>query len=120
MRIRHAVALENVSAEGAILDPRRIRHCVVVGGRLAELSGEVDPHTHLNLDFPEHRADACIVAERLEPGAAVLITLKGGPRKAALHPAHLRHLGRPDVDQRRIDWLSVHRARRASLRDRHD
>jgi len=112
MRIRHVVAQENVDQDGDIRDPRRARHCIVVAGRIADLSGEVDPMTHLNLDFPSHQLGPCVVAERLERGATVLRE-DGGFRFAEPLPLAATHLGAVDVDQRRIDWLAAHRARTA-------
>lgn len=110
MRIRHVVAQENVDTQGVIRDPRRARHCVVVAARIGDLSGEVDPVTHLNLDFPAHQLGLCIVAERVERGALVIRNSKGFVF-ARPSPDAMQALGRPDVDQRRMEWLAVHRAR---------
>lgn len=110
MQIRHVVSHDNVDASGTILDPRRARHCVVVGGRIFDLSGEIDPLTHLNLDFPDHQLGPCIVAERLERGATVAFD-SGGLRFALPAPTALSHLGSVDVDHRRVKWLAAHRSR---------
>lgn len=102
-----------MDAAWAILDPLRARHCVVVAGKIADLAGEVDPLTHLNLDFAEHRLGPCIVVERLERGAAILRGEdEDGFRFALPSPASMQHLGPVDLDQRRIEWLGVHRTRR--------
>jgi hypothetical protein len=115
MRIRHVVAQDNVDETGVIRDPRRVRHCVVVAGRIADLSGEVDPVTHLNRDFPAHQLGPCIVAERLEQGAAVL---HDDERLlfAKASPDELISLGPVDLDRRRIDWLAAHRAHQTGRR----
>ncbi len=112
MRIRHVVAQDNVDSSGIIRDPRRARHCVVVAGRIADLSGEVDPMTHLNLDFSSHQLGPCIVAERLERDARILRD-DDGFRFAEPSPFASTRLGRVDLDQRRADWLAAHRARAA-------
>ncbi|MEI8305521.1 MAG: hypothetical protein WCF99_00520 [Chloroflexales bacterium] len=62
---------DNVDAEGWLVDPLRVVHGIVVGGQIADMSGVIDPLTHLNLDFPGHRLGTCLVAERLERGAAL-------------------------------------------------
>lgn len=110
MRIRHVVAQGNVDPSGTIRDPRQARHCVVVAGRIADFSGEVDPLTHLNLDFPSHQLGPCIIAERLEREARILRD-DDGFQVAEPSPFASTHLGRVDVDQRRVDWLAAHRVR---------
>jgi hypothetical protein len=72
MRIRHLTAAENVDTEGYLRDPALVRHGLVVGGQVAALAGPVEPLTHLNLDFPEHGLDDCLVAEQLAVRAAAL------------------------------------------------
>lgn len=72
MRIRHLVGSDNLDAEGFVAEPLLVRHGLVVGGQVAALAGPIDPLTHLNLDFADHALDSCLVAERLEVGAAVL------------------------------------------------
>ncbi|MEI6778155.1 MAG: hypothetical protein WCK70_14755 [Chloroflexales bacterium] len=71
MRIRHITSADNLDAEGWLLDPLFVVHGIVVGGQIADMSGLIDPLTHLNLDFPSHCLGACLVAERLERGAAL-------------------------------------------------
>lgn len=113
MRIRHVVGRDNVGGAGTIVDPLRARHCVVVAGKIADLAGEVDPLTHVNLDFPEHRLGPCIVAERLERSAPVLRDDDRVGFRFAVPPADaMQHLGPVDLDERRIGWLAAHRARR--------
>ena len=72
MRIRHLVAADNVDEQGYIVDPLLVRHGIVLAGQIADLAGPIDPLTHLNLEFPDHQLDQCLVAERLERGAALL------------------------------------------------
>ena len=73
MRIRHVIAVADTDPmTGVVVAPERARHAVIVGGRLHDLSGPIDPATHLNLDEPAHLMTTCVVAERLTPGATVL------------------------------------------------
>jgi hypothetical protein len=103
MRLRHLVAAANVSPDGEIVDPARVRHGLIVGQRVSALAGEVDPATHLNLDFAEHRLEDAVVVEELVVGAAVLVDGDGfavaWPSRAALSS-----LGPVDVGARRLAW----------------
>ncbi len=64
MRIRHLVSADNVDGDGFVIEPLLVRHGLVVAGRVAELAGAIDPQTHLNLDFPDHGLDDCLIAEQ--------------------------------------------------------
>lgn len=112
MIVRHVVAAANVDAEGFVRDPLQARHGVVYAGTLADLSGEVDALTHLNLDFPAHSLGPCVVAQDLSPGAPVLRNADGMMVFASIRPASMTHLGSVDLDARRLAWLSVLRSRR--------
>lgn len=103
MRVRHLVSADNVDAEGFVIDPLLARHGVVAGGRIAAVSGPVDPPTHLNLDFPAHRLDDCLVAERLEVGAALLWERERF-RFARVRREAFARLGPVDVDALRANW----------------
>jgi hypothetical protein len=103
MRIRHLVAADNVDAQGYLIDPLLVRHGIVLAGQIGDLAGPIDPQTHLNRDFLEHRLDECLVAEQLERGAALL---RDGDRfrVALVRPGTYTSLGPVDVDRRRADW----------------
>jgi hypothetical protein len=103
MRIRHIVAIDNVDAHGFVIDPLLARHGIVLAGQIGDLAGQIDSQTHLNRDFPEHRLDECLVAERLERGA---VLLRDGDRfrMALVRPGAHTSLGPVDVDRRRADW----------------
>jgi hypothetical protein len=103
MRIRHLTSADNLDAEGWLVDPLRVAHGIVVGGRVADLAGPIDPQTHLNLDFPGHRLDACLVAERLERGAPLLWDGDGFAMTEARATAYTR-LGGVDESARRAAW----------------
>jgi len=103
MRIRHIVATDNVDAQGYVIDPLLARHGIVLGAQIADLAAPIDPQTHLNRDFAEHRLEECLVAERLERGAALL---RDGDRfrVALVRAGAYASLGPVDVDRRRADW----------------
>ena len=103
MRIRHLVAADNVDAQGYVIDPLLVRHGIVLAGQIGDLAGPIDPQTHLNRDFLEHRLEECLVAEQLERGAALL---RDGDwfRMALVRPSRYTSLGPVDVDRRRADW----------------
>jgi hypothetical protein len=103
MSIRHIVAIDKVDAQGYVIDPLLVRHGIVLAGQIADLAGPIDPQTHLNRDFAEHRLEECLVAERLDRGAALL---RDGDqfRVALVRPGACAALGPVDVDRRRADW----------------
>jgi hypothetical protein len=111
--VRHVVAAPNVDGDGYIVDPAAARHCVVRAGALLDLSGPVDPATHLNADFPDHELGDCIVAAGLERGSRVVRWADGRPALARPRPDYRTRRGPVDLDARRVAWLQVHQARRA-------
>lgn len=113
MLIRHVVAQANVDAHGLIVDPARARHAVIVGGQIVDLAGEVDPRTHLNQDFPDHRLDRCVVVAELRPGAPALFDADGF-RTARVRPEDIVARGPVDRDARRLAWLAALRQRRSA------
>jgi len=46
---------------------------VITASRIADLSGWIDPVTHLNLDFFSHLVSSVVVAEKLEKNAKIII-----------------------------------------------
>jgi hypothetical protein len=119
--IRHVIAQTDLDpVSGAVIAPERARHAVIVAGRLHDLSGPVDPATHLNLDEPGHLLTWCVVAERLDRGAAVC-RAGDGLRVAPVDPATYRRLGSVDHGGRRVAWLAaMHAQRAAGARAGHD
>lgn len=71
MPIYHITAYNNV-ADGKVVDAKRIKHGVVTARKIADLSGWIDPVTHLNLDFPDHIMRSVIVAEALEKESNIM------------------------------------------------
>lgn len=111
-QIRHIVGAENVDGEGYIIDPTDTVHGVLEHGKLKEMSGPVDPKTHLNRDFPDHDLGSCVIVDRLEPGSPVHVDDQGQLVFAAIRPSAVGQLGRIDIDARRLEWLQVHQERR--------
>ena len=104
--IRHCVEESNVDSDMSVIDPTKIRHVTVAGGRIALLSGLIDPASHLNLDLPDHRATICIIAERFAVGAEVKMDSDGlvfatVPRSLYGHYGHL------DYTQRLVDMIKA-------------
>ena len=77
MLIRHCVEESNVDQNLIIVDPTKIRHVVIVAGRIESLSGLIDRSSHLNLDYPDHKVTTCVVAEKFEKGSRVRIADSG-------------------------------------------
>ena len=77
MNIRHVVEASNVDDDGYVLDPSEMKHGVVRAGKIWSLSGFIDPRTHLNLDFVDHRVTGCIIASRFIKYAHVAIKQDG-------------------------------------------
>ncbi len=103
MRICHIIAIDNVDVQGYVIDLLLVRHGIVLADQIGDLAGPIDPQTHLNRDFLEHRLEECLVAERPERGAALL---RDGDRfrMALVRTGVYTSLGSVDVDRRRADW----------------
>jgi hypothetical protein len=89
-----------------VIDPTKIRHVTVAGGKIALISGLIDPASHLNLDFPDHRATICIIAETFEVGARVKMD-GDGLVFAAVPRSLYGHHGYLDYTQRLVDMIKV-------------
>ena len=112
MSIRHFVTADNVDDAGNIVDASKTCHGSIRAGLVEDVGGLIDPLTHLNLDFPDHRLAECVVVESFEPGSAVLRNNVGLFEMAWPQREAFAHLGRVDVDARRIEWLAIMRERR--------
>jgi hypothetical protein len=104
--IRHCVEESNVDADMSVIDPTKISHVTVAGGRIALISGLIDPASHLNLDFPDHRATICIIAERFEVGAKVKMD-SDGLVFATVPRSLYEHYGYLDYTQRLVDMITA-------------
>jgi hypothetical protein len=110
MRVRHLTAAENVAPDGSLIDPRAVRHGLLVGGRIAALAGLVDPDTHVNSDFGEHGLEQCVVADTLVVGAAAHFD-EAGLRLAWAADDQYRPLGPVDTGARLAAWRQVRAGR---------
>ena len=104
MNIRHVVEASNVDNKGYVLDPSEVKHGVVRAGKIWSLSGFIDPRTHLNLDFVDHRVTDCIIASRFIKYAPVKIKQDGFVFAHVKNESY-EHLGFVDIDARRIEWM---------------
>jgi hypothetical protein len=104
--IRHCVEESNVDSDMTVVDPTKIRHVTVAGGRIALISGLIDPASHLNLDFADHRVTICIIAERFEVGAKVKMD-SDGLVFATVPRSLYGHYGYLDYTQRLVDMITA-------------
>ncbi|HZB80076.1 MAG TPA: hypothetical protein VE264_02245 [Nitrososphaera sp.] len=104
--IRHCVEESNVDSDMTVIDPTKIRHVTIAGGRIALVSGLIDPASHLNLDFPDHRVTICVIAERFEVGAKVMMD-NDGLAFATVPRALYGHYGYLDYTQRLVDMIKA-------------
>jgi hypothetical protein len=104
--IRHCVEESNVDSDMTVIDPTKIRHVTIAGGRIALVSGLIDRASHLNLDFPDHRVTICVIAERFEVGAKVMMD-NDGLVFATVPRALYGHYGYLDYTQRLVDMIKA-------------
>ncbi len=106
MVIRHCTEAKNVNADLTVIDATNIRHVTINARRISSMSGKIDPKTHLNLDYPDHRVTDCVVAEKLELGAIVRLK-NGGLVFATVDPSSYSNLGPIDYTQRLFDMIDA-------------
>jgi hypothetical protein len=107
LSIRHCVEQSNIDENLIIKDPTKIRHAVIVGGRIKSMSGLIDPASHLNLDYPDHKVTACIIVEKLEVGAKVIFGDRGLAFAKVDTRAAFDHYGYVDYTQRLSDMIEA-------------
>jgi hypothetical protein len=89
--IRHITSIDNVNNQ-KVVDPFKIKHGVVTALKISDLSGWVDPPTHLNIDFPEHIIKVVNVAEELKVGSKMILD-SGRFMSAYVDYGSYRHFG---------------------------
>ena len=104
--IRHCVEESNVDSDMTVIDPTKIRHVTIAGGRIALVSGLIDPASHLNLDFPDHRVTICVIAETFEVGAKMMMDSDGLVFATVPRPLY-GHYGYLDYTQRLVDMIKA-------------
>jgi hypothetical protein len=68
------------------------------------MSGFIDPASHLNVDYPLHKATKCIIAEKFEIGAQVKIE-DNGLVFAVVSQSSYGNYGKVDYTQRLTDMI---------------
>jgi hypothetical protein len=84
---------------GEVIDPQKVKHGEITALKISNLSGWIDPQTHLNLDFPKHLMREAYIAENLELGSKVIIK-EERLMVALVSPQSYRHLGFVDESER--------------------
>jgi hypothetical protein len=106
MLIRHCVKKSNVDEQGRVLDASKIIHATIKSGKLESMSGLIDPASHLNLDYRDHKVTRCVIAEDFCIGANVLFS-EQGLLFATVDPASYGHYGPVDYTQRLADMIEA-------------
>jgi hypothetical protein len=121
MLIRHCVEESNVDENLIVIDPAKIRHGVIAAGKLQSMSGLIDPASHLNLDYPDHKITNCIIVEKFENGAKVRLGDRG-LIFALVDRSSFDHFGFVDYTQRLSDMIKrvkkIRRSRSTGKRTR--
>ena len=95
MQIRHCVEENNIDDNLIVKDPKKIRHVIVQGKKIKQMSGFIDPISHLNLDYSLHRITKCIIAKKFEIGSELLFN-SSGFIFAMVTKSHFAHYGSMD------------------------
>ena len=104
MIIRHCVEESNIDENYLVVDPTRIKHVIISGGKIHSMSGFIDPASHLNVDYSLHRVTKCVIAEKFEIGAQVKIE-DNGLVFALVGQSSYGNYGRVDYTQRLTDMI---------------
>ena len=107
MLIRHCVDQSNVDENFIVRDPTKIRHAVIVGGKIKSMSGPIDPASHLNLDYPDHKVIACVIVEKFEIGAKAIFGERGLAFANVDARSAFDHYGYVDYTQRLSDMVEA-------------
>jgi hypothetical protein len=108
--IRHCVEESNVE-DGQVLDPTKVRHVTINRGKVGSLSGFIDPASHLNLDYPDHKVTVCVIAEKFSLGAAIRFSDQG-LSFATVRRSSYAHYGLVDYTQRLSDMIASVKSRK--------
>lgn len=92
MQIRHCVEENNVDENLIIKNAQEIRHIIAEEGKIKQMSGFIDPTSHLNLDYNLHRVTKCIIAKKFEIGSELLFN-SSGFIFAMVTKSHFEHYG---------------------------
>ena len=106
MRIRHCVEESNVDENMKVIDPEKVRHVVIMAGKIESMSGLIDHTSHLNLDFPDHKVTECVIAEKFKVGSNVHMDVSG-LIFATIDRSAYGHYGPVDYTQRLTDMMNA-------------
>jgi hypothetical protein len=104
--IRHCVEASNVDENLFVIDPTQVRHVVILAGRIESMSGLIDPVSHLNLDYPDHKVTTCAIAEKFGLNAKLKFDDRGLVF-ARVDSSSLGHYGNVDYTQRLFDMVEA-------------
>ena len=96
----------NVDENMNVIDPIKVRHVTVAGGKIASMSGLIDPLSHLNLDFPDHRVTTCIITSSFEIGSSVSMD-EDGLIFANVQRNSFQNYGKLDYTQRLSEMIKA-------------
>ena len=99
MLIRHCVEESNVDENLMVIDSTKIRHVTMRSGAIESMSGLIDPASHLNLDFSDHKITTCVIAERFQIESKIKISNQG-LIFAMVSPTTYNHYGKVDYMKR--------------------
>ncbi len=89
--IRHFTLISNVK-NGKVIDPTKVKHAEITALKISNLSGWIDPQTHLNLDFSKHLLKIVHVSEKLDLGSRVILVNEKF-MTALVNPLAYKHFG---------------------------
>lgn len=89
-----------------VIDATKIRHVTVKAGKIESMSGLIDPASHLNLEYPDHRVTICVIAEKFSVGANVRMD-SDGLLFANVQRSSYGHYGQVDYTQRLVDLINA-------------
>jgi hypothetical protein len=117
-KIRHCVEESNIDENLFVTDASRIVHVTLKAGMIESMSAMIDPKSHLNLDFRDHKITTCVIAEKFELGSRIRI-VDEGLVFARVDPANYKHYGRVDYTQRLGEMIdAVKKLRKAKAKEK--
>jgi hypothetical protein len=104
MQIRHCVEENNVDENLIIKKPEEIRHIIAQEGKIKQMSGFIDPRSHLNLDYTLHRLTKCFISKKIEIGSELLFASYGFIF-AMVTKSHFEHYGYIDYTKNLTEMI---------------
>src|SRR5215475_10867058 len=105
-KIRHCVEEPNIDENFLVIDPTKVVHVTLKGGKIESMSAMIDPKSHLSLDFQDHKITTCVIAEKLKLGSQVRIVDEGFVF-ARVNPVDYKHYGEVDYTQRLTEMIDA-------------